>query len=331
MSIQPTSQETALTKVEIAREDTKLIVPIDETLQEAIKQGIKEVTETKSLIEAKPPVTVSVEEVAPPKIEEGANDPFLVGKVHHIGGRESQQDSFGISNMKNQMIAQTKGILSVVADGMGGLSRGAEISSLVTVSMLRYFHEHIFREKYDMEMLKMLYRANDEVNHLLGEKGVGKSGTTVVAAMIKKEMLYFIGVGDSRLYLFRNGTLLKLNREHVYSRQLDEKAARGDILLSEARFHPMRYALTSFLGIGDLDEIDRNTEGIKLTKKDRILLMTDGIYGALSEEEIIKCMLETPKESAACMERMILNKNKTGQDNFTCIILEYREENEPSQ
>lgn len=245
-----------------------------------------------------------------------------IGKTHHVGARDNQQDSLGISNTSNPSIVDKKGIFAVVADGMGGLTYGSEVSVIVAVSMLRYFHERVFRQSLDLELLKMLYHANEEVNEFLGSKGIGQSGSTVVATIIKDNRLYWISVGDSHIYLYRDHALIQLNRDHNYGRILDERAAKNEISFDEARSNTMRHALTSFIGIGELTKVDRNEEPIKLLPNDRVILMSDGVYNTLNDEEIVQCMQGSPEESASLIETQIQNKNRPHQDNFTAIILE---------
>ena len=245
-----------------------------------------------------------------------------IGNAHHIGARESQQDAFGISDIGNQALCRQKGVFAVVADGMGGLSNGALVSTTVTKSLLGSFNGRAFRDDPATELLYMLGRANDEVNAVLGHAGPGKSGSTVVAALIQDRRLYWLSVGDSRVSLVRGGAIFQLNREHTYGSELDEKAAMGELSFEAAKSDPQRNAVTSYLGIGRLEKIDRNIRPLQLLKGDRLLLMTDGVFGTLTDEEILSAMAFAPHESAERLQQLILHKNKPKQDNFTAIVLE---------
>ena len=245
-----------------------------------------------------------------------------IGNAHHIGARESQQDSFGISDIGNQALCRKKGVFAVVADGMGGLSNGALVSTTVTKSLLSSFNSRSFHSDPSTELLSMLGRANDEVNAVLGHAGPGRSGSTVVAALIQDRQLYWFSVGDSRISLVRGGAIFQLNREHTYGAELDERAAMGEISFEAAKSDPQRNAVTSYLGMGRLEKIDRNVRPMQLLKGDRLLLMTDGVFGTLTDEEILSTMSLAPHESAQQLQRLILQKNKPKQDNFTAIVLE---------
>lgn len=244
-----------------------------------------------------------------------------IGNAHHIGTRESQQDCFALSDISNPGLLAEKGVFAVVADGMGGLTDGGKISSLAVSVMLRYFNERPFHSSADIELLNMVNEANEEISRFLGPEGLGKSGSTVVAVIVKDYKLAWLSVGDSRICLIRGGTLVQVNREHTYGLELDEQAAMGQITFEQAQNDPQRAALTSFLGMGSLHKIDRSVRPMTLTPGDRVLLMSDGVFGSLSDEEILSVMNLPPVESAAQIEQMVLGKHKEKQDNFTAVIL----------
>lgn len=245
-----------------------------------------------------------------------------IGNAHHIGARENQQDSFGISDISDSALCMEKGVLAVVADGMGGLANGAQISATVTSVMLKYFEAQRAGADCPEELLAMLGHANDEVNRFLNSGAHEQSGSTVVAALIKGNALHFISVGDSRICLVRGGSLIPINREHTYASELDEKAARGEISPTQARSDPQRRALTSYIGMGRLEKIDRSLRPIPLQHGDRILLMTDGVFGTLTEQEILDTVKLDAYEAAPALEGAVLGKKKPGQDNFTAVILQ---------
>ncbi len=244
-----------------------------------------------------------------------------IGNVHNIGKRESQQDSFGISDLSNKKLCKENGIFAVVADGMGGLSGGAQISAIVTSRMLSYFAGSKEKESPKL-LLNMLFDASLEVRNYLMSQGNQHSGSTVVSVLIRENELYFLTVGDSRIYLHRGGELLLLNREHIYGSELDEKAAKGEITVDEARNDPQRSALTSYIGMEHIALIDRNLHPVTLMKGDRILLMSDGIFGTLTGDEIGAVAKYHAYDAAISMEKAVLKKEKSNQDNFTSIIIE---------
>ena len=266
---------------------------------------------------------VSLPEPERPAAPPAAAAVVQVGNLHHIGAREEQQDSFAISDCSNGAMVQRKGCFAVVADGMGGLTGGGQVSAIVTSSMLRAFEScpSVGEKQIPELLLVMVQGANRDVLRFLG-KARGQSGSTVTAVWILGDRLHFLSVGDSRICLIRGGALTILNREHVYGTELDEKAARGEISLEEARSDPQRKSLTSYIGTDPLKKIDRSVHGMTLLPGDKVLLMSDGVFGTLTEQEILRAAQGDAQVMAEGLQGMILAKRRPGQDNFTAVILQ---------
>lgn len=265
----------------------------------------------------------AMDEIGNYKCKLADDSPVMIGKVHSIGRRSAQQDSFGISEVQNRELMKEKGLLAIVADGMGGMENGDEISKIVTVSMLRYFDEVPFSETQDKELIKMLYKANEDVNEFLGRDGLGKSGSTLVAAILKEGNVNWISVGDSCIYVYSEGILKQINEKHVYAAELEEKVKIGKLTSNQAANDPQRDALTSYIGAGEIALIDNNQVPLVLNSGDKLLLMSDGVFGTISDEEICELMQFKVDEAAMKMKYLIESKDKDNQDNFTALIIEY--------
>lgn len=241
-----------------------------------------------------------------------------VGNVHNIGCRKYQQDAFGVSSLSNHALVDRKGVLAIVADGMGGLENSGEISR----AMVRGALEDFPRMPDDQRkgLLTLLASANRKVDEKFS--GLGRMGTTLVAVNIKNNRMDYISVGDSRISLLRGGSMITLNRAHNYAAQLQAAAAVGDGNIANTDQDPRGAALTSYLGMRSLNKVDIPTESIRLLPGDMIILMTDGIFGTLDENTIAKALKNGAVEGAARLEEAILAKKKPNQDNFTAIILE---------
>ena len=241
--------------------------------------------------------------------------------IQNIGMREEQQDSFGISNINDKKLFNEKGVFAIVADGMGGLENGKESSSIVVESMMNYFTEKLFISSIPIELRNMIINSNNELLDYLSRGGNIKSGSTSIAVIIKGSQLFWISVGDSRIYLYRRGKVFTLNRDHVYGTELNEKAFRGQISFEEALNHPDRKALTSYMGIQKMTEIDQNIKPFKLNQGDKIILCSDGIYGSLDEKEIEEAMKLDTQNAAIELQNSILKKNIKYQDNLTAVVI----------
>lgn len=238
------------------------------------------------------------------------------------GARKDQQDAYGISDLSDAAAYAQQGMLAVVADGMGGLANGSAVSNLLVRVFQQGFQSSVaYMQPQDM-LLELAMHANMQVNQML--RGAERSGSTLVAATVRNGCLHFLTVGDSHLYLYRNGALLQLNREHVYQEELAVKAVNRYVSTSQVHSDPQAHSLTSYYGIGTIPAIDRSADGIKLVAGDRIILCSDGVYGTLTQEQMEQAMQKPLEEAAKIMGSMIEEAAKPHQDNYTAVILEFR-------
>ncbi|MBS1247657.1 MAG: hypothetical protein H6R48_446 [Proteobacteria bacterium] len=113
-----------------------------------------------------------------------------------------------------------------------------------------------------------------------------------------------------------------LTADHVYARELDREAAAGRIAATEAAEHPDRDALTSFLGMPDLDQVECNLQPVPLHPSDRVLLCSDGLYRNLSEAELAEELARPdPQAAAEALLGRALARPQPRQDNLTAVIL----------
>lgn len=256
-------------------------------------------------------------------IETFKDSSVRIGKVHAIGKRENQQDSFAYSDVADQQIVEEKGMLLLVADGMGGMSNGAEVSATVAIESLRYFDTYDLTQNIPEYLENMAQYVNGQVNEFLGRDGIGRSGSTLVAMHIKDHEIYWLSIGDSCIYLYRRKTneLMRLNILHNYGTQLNEMLMNGEMTLEEVMAEPNKHALTSYIGAGEIALIDQNYDPLMLEPGDRIVLMSDGIE-TVSEEDLCSILRYDVEEAALKLRYLIEQINKKNQDNFTAIIVE---------
>ena len=244
---------------------------------------------------------------------------FAVDSFQNKGKRREQQDAFYFSNPVD---ANVKGMLAVVADGMGGMQGGAIMSRIVAETFHEQFDQILKVEP--KEFLLDTGRAAELAveNHIMRTKLNG--GSTVAAIMIKGDELYFISVGDSRIYWIHDGQLIQLNEEHTYGAQLLKKAALGEISKDKALNDPDRHALIAYVGMGSFKIFDRNEQSIKLTPNDKVLLCSDGVFNALDNAELLKALNGDVHFAAQRLEKSISDKAIRDQDNFTGVIIEFQ-------
>ena len=240
-----------------------------------------------------------------------------VGTVHHIGRRKSQQDTFGV-NLTNA------GLLAIVSDGMGGLADSDKVSQRAVMGMFQAGNR-VSGDSGENPLFEMLSMANEQVLDMLGEDQLYKSGATLLAALVGRGQFHWVAVGDSRIYLYCRGHLFQINREHIYKQELVQEAVNRNISFSRVSTDPQRDRLVSFLGMGELKYIDGSLRPVDVKQGDKLLLMSDGIFNTISEQEIIWILENTDNAAgaAALMEQKVMQADNPKQDNFTCVILDF--------
>ena len=244
---------------------------------------------------------------------------ILLGGAQEIGKRDDQQDAFYISTPAFGHTAQADRDLLVVCDGIGGASFGKEAAQIACEALKSLLMTE--DDIYDVPkvLLQAARYANNEVVSFMISRGVRTvGGTTLVAAVIKNDMIYWISVGDSHIYLFSETGLKQLNEDHLYGNVLDAAVAEGKMDKAFADKHPRRDSISSFIGIWELKEISSGKT--RLSPGTSVILCTDGLYKTLSEDEIIYTYDLDPQKWANRLIKDTLEKDVLYQDNVTVTI-----------
>lgn len=248
-----------------------------------------------------------------------------LGKIHDVGRRDYQQDSFG-----QTAVLRNTGILAVLADGMGGLSGGERVSQKIVMEALT-FGSTLQANQVPTALPGMVAGINRAVNQMLGPKGLYTSGSTVVSALITGNALRWISVGDSRIYLYRDGQISQLSRDHDLLQDWMPDILDGKRSMAEALRDPNGRKLTSFIGMGELRHVDYNRTPIPLLPGDRVLLMSDGVYGTVSDAEMAAILRDcgSVQLAASHIGQRIMGAALPYQDNYTLIVLGYDPPDQP--
>ncbi len=244
-----------------------------------------------------------------------------LGMSSIIGTRESQEDTiFGYQ--------QGQEAIALVCDGMGGLA-GGEIASKAAAESLA---DAWFARKEVLDIPGFLeeeaVKADERVFQQKNEKGERiRAGTTIVAAIIRQNELYWLSVGDSKVYIIRGKEILSVCREHNYRMTLDQQLEKGELTPEEYAAEEYRAeALISYLGMGNVSLMDLNRQPFLLEDGDIVLLSSDGLYRSLSEEEILYLVKEYGDDmqcAADMLTSTALGEKKSGQDNTSVILMRY--------
>ncbi|MBR3624541.1 MAG: Stp1/IreP family PP2C-type Ser/Thr phosphatase [Selenomonadaceae bacterium] len=205
----------------------------------------------------------------------------------------------------------------LVADGMGGHAAGEVASSLLTETIKSYLTD---RDFIDESVLKdSILLANEVILRKANEKPEYYGmGTTATLAYADKNILYYAHVGDSRLYVFRNGNLNQITEDHSYVAKLVKE---GVITEEEALHHPKKNYILRAVGTEKKLEVD--TGKLELLRGDKLLLTTDGITNVLDKENIIKMLSNDDINPAEMMVKLALKM--VARDNITAVVAIYDE------
>ncbi len=241
-----------------------------------------------------------------------------------LGTRERQEDALGCSDFFDRQFVAHGGVLAVVADGMGGMAYGREASHAAVLSFLEAYAKKRRNESVEDALVRSLETANDAVvRRSMVLQVPALIGTTLVAAVCFDRKLSWVSVGDSRIYLLREGKLSQLTEDHVYGVELDRQVEDQLIAPEEARDHPEREHLTSYLGEGRVHQVNRNLEPFALLQGDQVILCTDGVYRSLTPEEVEVFSETSPPDLAEGLISIIREKKISSQDNATIISLAF--------
>ncbi|MDR0563853.1 MAG: protein phosphatase 2C domain-containing protein [Azoarcus sp.] len=216
----------------------------------------------------------------------------------------------------------------LLADGMGGHTSGDLASALAVnhiLSRLRDAQEKGFT-KYDVAVLlaKSVTEANTAIRNVsMQSDGVAPAmmGSTFVGGVLEQDKITYAHVGDSRLYLLRDGFLAPLTHDHTL---VQEFVDAGRLSAEAAQVHPYRGLLTRGLGVHE--EVEPDVGICTLHPGDRLLLCTDGLTDMVSEEEIGRLLgldLEAD-EIAECLIEAA--KYAGGRDNISVIVAWFTEQ-----
>ncbi|HTR67253.1 MAG TPA: Stp1/IreP family PP2C-type Ser/Thr phosphatase [Terriglobales bacterium] len=227
--------------------------------------------------------------------------------------RENNEDSYSYWEPARDEEFPGKGRLLIVADGMGGHEGGQEASH-IAVETVQQTYASAQEGDPRSWLLEGFRAAHEHIQQFAaGHPLLQGMGTTCSAVALFGNHFYYAHVGDSRLYLVRQSHIYRLSRDHSYVGRLVEQ---GIISPEEAATHPQRNILTAALGSGALPVPESPEREISVETGDVLLLCTDGLWGLVTDDEILKA-LSAPSLAGACAALVQQAKDRGGADNIT--------------
>jgi protein phosphatase len=226
---------------------------------------------------------------------------------------------------------QEGGYALMVADGIGGSAAGEWASRLAIRTLIELVlkvpdwilraEDHSFRE----EVWRRAGEYFGQINAALaqqaqGDPGLRGFGTTLTVAWNLGPALFVAHLGDSRAYLFRQGQLHRLTRDHTLAQQM---ADRGLLAQSEAASHHLRHVLLKALG-DTACAAEPDVRRFVLTDGDGLLLCSDGLTDMVAESAITGILLREQTANETCQHLVDAALQAGGKDNVTAIVARYR-------
>lgn len=245
-----------------------------------------------------------------------------------LGARDRQEDAVLV-----QFDQGADSGFAVLSDGMGGHDDGDLASRVIVSEVFRAMsltgrtapRDHLaLRSRLRQAILSANRSLRDAVDAGAGQDGMGG---TVIATVLRDAQLSWISIGDSALYLFRNGALTRLNEVHSLAPQIDLMLRRGEIDAETARSHPQRSCLTSALIGAAINRIDSPEEPLALEPGDIVLMASDGLETL--REEVLVHLLELHRDApgpviAHALLQAVESCAAPEQDNTALIVLKPR-------
>ena len=257
---------------------------------------------------------------------------FTCAASTKTGKRPVNQDNYMLGNLyapqdhadlRNNAQGKTDHPFFVaVADGMGGEASG-EKASFETVRVLAAVSNRL---RNDFESNKRIVhdsvlQANDAICNVMRNENIRSMGSTVVTLLLQDDKCSYTNLGDSRLYMLRNGELVQLTKDHTEGQAMVD----AHVLTEEQlKTHPSRNRLSRHLGISREDMmIDTPVyPDITLQANDKFLICSDGVCGVLSKEEMSK-ILSMSATTVAKAEILVASSIDAGsRDNVTALVVE---------
>lgn len=257
--------------------------------------------------------------IQPHKTLDLSNKNFVVSAKSIIGTREIQEDSYYAKTNDNFCLA-------IVSDGMGGLESGEFASRFAVETFKKMILDNYQTQDISALMLKTLKTIDRQLVDIIRTRNGNKTmGATLVSLIIYQNKIYWISVGDSRLYLIRDNKIVQLTEDHNYSLILNH-------LLETDKISRINYrknikngkALISYLGLGDMEYYSINKRNFLVSPGDQFILCSDGLSDKLTNQEILANVISHKKDKE--IANSLLNQMQDisvgeNQDNTTVIYI----------
>lgn len=259
----------------------------------------------------------------------------VFGKTDLGQSRDHNEDTFFVADLGTgsskllqgveQYEVGERGVLFMVADGMGGAAAGELASSMATESIWRHlrstwaFDEEVTPLRFASRIRDAVDVANEELyRHAQENEQLRGMGTTVTLAGLVGDALYLAQIGDSRAYLIRGGATTQLTRDQSLTQRLVDA---GELTEEEAEKSERRNIILQALGPDPEVRVDLSRQ--QLRHGDVLVMCSDGLSGLVKKDEIGELAARTPGLADLCGALIDLANSRGGPDNITVVAARF--------
>ena len=256
-----------------------------------------------------------------------------VAALSHAGmSGKNNEDRFAVLSHHLGVDDPTPSLFAVLSDGIGG-HRAGEVAAELAVDHI----SQVVSGSNGRDPLRIMEEAIQSASEAIAHHSASDNerhgmGATCACAWVIADRLYISYVGDSRIYLSREGRIHQLTVDHTWVQEALEKKV---IKPEDAREHPNVHVIRRYLGSLNLPEVDfrlklndsdnsvqaQKNQGMTLQVADTLLLCSDGLTDMVWADEIQKMLLESESPKVAVQKLVAKANERGGNDNITVIIM----------
>ena len=246
---------------------------------------------------------------------------ILVAVESHVGRvRTVNEDAVFIARPTPAEGATSGSVLALVADGMGG-SEGGEVASRIASECISRLYLSSAR-RGPKALRSAIQGANAEIHSRAQQnQALRGMGTTCVVLAIDPPIAWAAWVGDSRLYLIREGKIFQMTQDHSV---VQEMVRRGMLSPEQAAAHEERNLVTRALGCHPKVDVAVWDDPFALRQGDRFLLSTDGLHDLLPDPDLLE-IVRSASIDVACAGLIAEANRRGGHDNISAVLVEVAE------
>jgi serine/threonine protein phosphatase PrpC len=256
---------------------------------------------------------------------------FTAAITHPGMTGKSNEDRYAISAYRLESDGNEPSVFAIVADGVGGHKAG-EIAAEIAVNTISHFVATSDGRNPLVTLENGIIQAGEAIQKQSNtEESQQGMGSTCACVWIIGERLYTASVGDSRIYLIRNGRIQQITIDHTW---VQEALDHGIIKPEQARNHPRSHIIRRYLGSknavipdlrlklspGESDEQAISNQGFKMLPADQLLVCSDGLTDLVEDNEIQEALNGTALP-AAISKLVDMANERGGHDNITILAL----------